>query len=57
MKSLLFLLVFLLCGCGNSVTLFSWKPTIAQVNEANSTAIASPTQPTEISDITGLPTP
>jgi len=53
----LFLLVILLCGCGGNVTILSWKPTIAQPNGANSTATASPIQPTDISDITGLPTP
>jgi len=68
-RLLLVLLVILLCGCGGSLTLLSWKPTVVVVkdNDVGKTPTgtgtiiitASPTQPTTIKDVTtsGLPTP
>ena len=57
MKRLLLVLVILLCGC-ESVILLSWKPTVISTRDSERiTATASPNQPVNFSDITGLPTP
>ena len=66
-KGFLILLVILLYGCGSSYSILAWKPTTVVVkdNDVGKTPTgtgtiiitASPTQPTEIHDITGLPTP
>uniref|UniRef100_A0A6M3JB31 Uncharacterized protein n=1 Tax=viral metagenome TaxID=1070528 RepID=A0A6M3JB31_9ZZZZ len=69
MKKLLMLILLLsFCGCGSSLTLLAWKPTIVVVKDNTAgnpegdkgsiIVVASPSQPFEMSGntATGLPT-
>jgi len=64
-KSVILLAMFFCLGCGSGIAVLSWKPTIVPVKDNRAggerqpgtiTVNTSPQQPTNIHDLSGLPT-